>query len=317
MISITDSDTSHEGTGAAESLQFPSKETHRPHQKATNQLSADTGLGVHGGPWCPFLFGFAIIPCMLLADKRGLVLNVTNKNSIGWAIAEAAADQGAIVGVGAQNERMLERVQELVGDDPRYKLFVVDFSYDDQLQRLHDQVQSEFGTIDFLVHSAAYARREDLSGRFLETSRDGFALALDVSCFSLVALCKALEPLLNPDSSVITLSYLGSRRAVGNYNVMGVAKAALEASVRYLAQDLGHRGIRINTVSPGPINTVAARGVRGLLDILDVVQERAPLKRPYGQTEAAKTALYLLSHLSEGVTGAIIEVDSGYSITGI
>ena len=142
-------------------------------------------------------------------------------------------------------------------------------------------------------------------------------MALDISCYSLVKLCKVLEPVFNDDGSVITLSYLGSTRAVGNYNVMGVAKAALESSVRYLSIDLGQKGIRVNTLSPGPINTVAARGVRGLLDMIGTVNERAPLKRPFGSYEVAGSALYLLSDLSKGVTGQIVFVDSGYNIVGI
>lgn len=254
---------------------------------------------------------------MLLDGKKGLVLSVTNKNSIGWACAEAAARHGAHVTVGAQNERMLERVDELVKAHERMASVVVDFSDDAQLQRLASEVAKRYGKIDFLVHSAAFANKEDLEGRFIETSREGFALALDVSCYSLVALCRALEPLFNEDASVMCMSYLGAVRSVGNYNVMGVAKAALESSVRYLAQDLGPRGIRVNTISPGPINTVAARGVKGLLDMIGYVQDKAPLKRPYGQDEVAGAAVYLMSELSKGVTGQVIYVDSGYNTVGM
>ena len=254
---------------------------------------------------------------MLLAGKKGLVLNVTNKNSIGWACAEAAARHGAQVCVGAQNERMLERVDSLVVGQQGMSSVVVDFGDDAQLDRLARQVAERYGKIDFLVHSAAFAKKEDLEGRFIETSRDGFALALDVSCYSLVALCRVLEPVFNEDASVMCMSYLGSVRAVGNYNVMGVAKAALESSVRYLAQDLGTKGVRVNTISPGPINTVAARGVKGLLGMIDYVHERAPLKRPFGQEEVAGAAVYLMSDLSRGVTGQVIYVDSGYNTVGL
>ena len=254
---------------------------------------------------------------MLLAGKKGLVLNVTNKNSIGWAIAEAAAAHGAQVGVGAQNERMLERVAGLTEGNELMSTFVIDFSDDAQLDRLKSEVAERYGKIDFLVHSAAFANKDDLEGRFIDTSRDGFAMAMDISCYSFVTLCKALEPVLADDASVMTMSYLGSTRAVGNYNVMGVAKAALEASVRYLAVDLGHRGIRVNTVSPGPINTVAARGVKGLLGMIDYVHERAPLKRDFGQAEVAGNAVYLMSDLSKGVSGQIIFVDNGYNIVGM
>ncbi|HZH98713.1 MAG TPA: SDR family oxidoreductase, partial [Fimbriimonadaceae bacterium] len=194
---------------------------------------------------------------------------------------------------------------------------MVDFQNEEQLDALVETVKKEFGGIDFLVHSAAYANREDLSGRFIDTSREGFATALDISAYSLVKLCQKLEPVMNEDGSVVTLSYLGSTRAVGNYNVMGVAKAALEAAVRYLAFDLGPKGIRVNTLSPGPINTVAARGVKGLLDMIGYVHERAPLKRDFGQAEVAGSALYLLSDLSKGVSGQIIFVDNGYNIVGM
>jgi enoyl-[acyl-carrier protein] reductase I len=261
--------------------------------------------------------GLVIIPSMVLAGKKGLVLNVTNKNSIGWAVAEMAAREGAEVGVGAQNERMAERVAELVAGVPNTSVVTVDFSDDAQLEALAATVRERFGKIDFLVHSAAFAKREDLTGRFMETSRDGFAMAMDISAYSLVACCKALEECFNEDASVVTMSYLGSTRAVGNYNVMGVAKAALEACVRYLAVDLGPRGIRVNTVSPGPINTVAARGVKGLTDMIHYVHDRAPLKREFGQNEVAGTTVYLLSDLSRGVSGQIIFVDNGYNTVGM
>ncbi|HRK20453.1 MAG TPA: enoyl-ACP reductase [Fimbriimonadaceae bacterium] len=254
---------------------------------------------------------------MLLTGKKGLVLNVTNEKSIGWAIADLAEQHGAEVGVGGQNERMLERVNALIEGRSRMRSHVVDFRDDAQLESLVSEVEKTYGKIDFLVHSAAFAQKEDLSGRFIDTSRDGFALALDVSCYSLVKLCKIFEPLFNEDASVITLSYLGSTRAVGNYNVMGVAKAALESAVRYLAFDLGDKGIRVNTLSPGPVNTVAARGVKGLLDMIGYVNDRAPLKRPFGAPEVAGSAVYLLSDLSKGVSGQIIFVDSGYNIVGM
>lgn len=253
---------------------------------------------------------------MLLQGKKGVVLNVTNSNSIGWGVAEALHAHGATVGIGAQNERMLEKVLKLIDGRDRFETFTCDFSIDEDLQRLHDDVKSKFGKIDYFVHSAAYAKKEDLHGRFIETSRDGFSLALDISAFSLIAACKALDPLFNDDASVVTMSYLGSTRTTSNYNIMGVAKAALEASVRYLAVDLGERGIRVNTLSPGPINTISARGVRDLTGMLNLVEERAPLKRPYGQEECGLSTVYLVSDLSKGVTGQILFVDSGFNITG-
>lgn len=251
---------------------------------------------------------------MLLAGKKGLVLNVVNEKSLGWAVARQAADQGAQVGVGAQNERFLERVSGLIEGDERFRPFMVDFTDDAQLDRLSDEVQSAYGRIDFLVHSAAFAPKEDLQGRFIDTSREGFKTAMDISAYSLVCLCRALEPVLADDASVVTMSYLGGQRAAVNYNIMGVCKAALESAVRYLAVDLGGRGIRVNTISPGPVNTVAARGVKGLLDMIGHVHEIAPLKRPFAQDEVGANTIYLLSDLSKGVTGQVIFVDSGYSI---
>ena len=254
---------------------------------------------------------------MLLDGRKGLVLNVTNKNSIGWGIAEALHAQGATVGIGAQNEEMLERVDKLIEGEERYSTLVVDVTDDAQLATLAQTVKDQFGEIDFLVHSIAFADKQDLEGRFIDTSRAGFAKAMDVSAYSFVAVCKALESVLKDDSSVLTVSYLGSTRAVGNYNMMGVAKAALESCTRYLAVDFGSRGIRVNTLSPGPINTISARGVRGLLDMLKYVEERAPLRRAYGQEECGQTAVYLLSDLSKGVTGQIVFVDSGYNFVGL
>lgn len=254
---------------------------------------------------------------MLLEGKKGLVLSVTNKNSIGWAIADAAAQHGAEVGVGAQNERTMENVAKLIEGKASFTPFTCDFMLDEQIDKLVEDVGTKFGKIDFFVHSAAFAKREDLQGRFIDTSLDGFNTALDISAYSLVRLCQALEPVFNDDASVVTVSYIGSTRYAQNYNVMGIAKAALESAVRYLAGDLGGRGIRVNTLSPGPVNTVAARGVKGLLDMIGYVHEHAPLKRPYGQAEVAGSGIYLLSDLSRGVTGQIIYIDNGYNIVGM
>jgi enoyl-[acyl-carrier protein] reductase I len=254
---------------------------------------------------------------MLLEGKKGLVLNVTNKNSIGWAIADAANQHGATVGVGGQNERLLEGVHKLIEGRERFDTFMIDFSQEEEFDKLTDQVREKYGKIDFLVHSVGFAPKEALAGRFIETTREDFMLAMDISAYSLARVCKALEPVMADDGSVIALSYLGSTRAVKNYNVMGVCKAALEASVRYLAQDLGERGIRVNTLSPGPVNTISGRGVSGLMDMIKYVHDKAPLKRPYAQTEVGNSAVYLLSDLSQGVTGQIIFIDSGYNVVGM
>jgi enoyl-[acyl-carrier protein] reductase I len=254
---------------------------------------------------------------MLLAGKKGLVLSVTNDNSIGWWVADSAQKHGATVGVGGQNEKLMERVNKLIEGRERMDGFMVDFQRNDDIERLVSEVSAKYGKIDFLVHSAAFANRDDLSGRFIDTSIEGWNLAMEVSAHSLVCLCKALEPVFNDNASVMAMSYLGSVRTVGSYNIMGVAKAALEASVRYLAVDLGKRGIRVNTISPGPIRTVAAMAVPGLKDMIEYVAGRAPLKRAATQEDVAGTAVFLMSDLSAGVTGQILFVDSGYNIVGM
>ncbi len=254
---------------------------------------------------------------MLLEGKKGIVLNVTNKNSIGWHIADRANQEGAIVGVGAQNERMLEGVTKLIEGREGFDTLIADFSFEEQYESLAKQVSEKYGQLDFLVHSVGYAPKEALEGRFIDTTLEDFQVAMNASAYSFVKLCKTMEPLLKDDASVITLSYIGSTRAMAGYKVMGMAKAALEAATRYLALDLGVRGIRVNTVSPGPLRTVSGMGVGGLKDFMKSVAESAPLKRPYTQNETAGAALYLLSDLSQGVTGQILFVDSGYNFVAL
>jgi enoyl-[acyl-carrier protein] reductase I len=251
---------------------------------------------------------------MLLEGKKGLVLNVTNKHSLGWAIADLANREGATVGVGAQNDRLLEGVSKLVQDRERFHTFTIDFGFEEQFGLLAEQVKSTYGTIDFLVHSVGYAPKEALQGRFLDTTLEDFQVAMNASAYSLVRLCREMEPLINDDGSIITLSYLGSTRIASSYKVMGMCKAALEAAVRYLAYELGERGIRVNTVSPGPVNTISGRGVAGLTSMIDYVRGVSPLRRPYAQPEAAGAAMYFLSDLSRGVTAQIVFVDSGYNV---
>ncbi|KAA0228114.1 enoyl-ACP reductase [Fimbriimonadia bacterium ATM] len=253
----------------------------------------------------------------LLEGKRGVVFGVANQRSIAWAVADLAAQHGATIAIGVQNERMAETAAKLIEGRSGFQLVQVDLNDDEQLTACAETLKRQFGALDFAVHSVAYALREDLAGRFIETSREGFKVALETSAYTFVAMAKALEEIFAEDASVITMTYLGSQRVLPGYNVMGVAKAALEAATRYLAHDLGDRGIRVNAVSPGPINTVAARGIRGFTQILDVVSQRTPLKRPAEQAEVANTSLYLLSDLSRGVTGQTIYVDSGYSVMGL
>ena len=253
----------------------------------------------------------------LLAGKKGLVLNVTNKFSIGWAIAEGARAHGALVGIGAQNERMMEGVQKLIDGIAEYTPFMIDFGDESAYDQVLEQATKVYGKIDFLVHAAAYAPRDAMTNPFIETKREDFAVAMDVSCYSLIKLASRMRPILKPGASVITLSYLGAQRAMQSYNVMGVAKAALEASARYLALDLGEVGVRVNVLSPGPMNTTAARGVPGLLEMIKFVESKAPLKRAAVQEDVAGSAVWLMSDLSQGVTGETIFVDAGYNIVAL
>lgn len=254
---------------------------------------------------------------MLLAGKKGLVLNVTNKNSIGWSIALAARDHGAVLGVGAQNDRMMRGLGPLVEEEEGMSTLMLDFGDEEAYPAFVEEVKSRFGTIDFLVHSAAFAPSDAMKNRFIETKRDDFKIAMDVSCYSLMRLCQALEPVLSDGASIMTLSYLGSQRAMRSYNVMGVAKAALESAARYLAFDLGPRGIRVNVLSPGPMNTVSARGVAGLSGMISHVAEHALLPEAAVQQDVGNAAVFLMSDLSKAITGEVIYVDSGYSVVAL
>ncbi len=253
---------------------------------------------------------------MLMKEKKGLVIGVANKHSIAWAIAQAAAREGAQLCFNYQNDRLKENVEELVQTMPGAQSFACDVGDDGQIEALVKQVGQTFGRLDFLVHSVAFAPREELTGQFVNTTRQGFATALDVSAYSLVAVTRAAMPLMTEGGSIVTLTYLGSERVVPHYNVMGVAKAALEATVRYLASDLGPRNIRVNAISAGPIKTLAARGISGISKMLDHHREFAPLRRTTEQSEVGDTALFLLSPLGRGITGEVIYVDGGYHILG-
>jgi enoyl-[acyl-carrier protein] reductase I len=253
---------------------------------------------------------------MLLEGKRGLIIGIANKHSIAWAIAQSAVREGARLTFNYQNDRLKENVQELAQTIDGAKIFPCDVSRDDEIAALMKNVEAELEGLDFLVHSVAFAPREELAGEFINTSRQGFMTALDVSAYSFVALARAALPLMREGGSMITLTYLGSERVVPHYNVMGVAKAALEATVRYLAADLGPLGIRVNAISAGPIRTLAARGVSGISKMVDHHREVAPLRRATEQSEVGDTGLFLLSSLSRGITGEVIYVDGGYHILG-
>lgn len=253
---------------------------------------------------------------MLLEGKKGLIIGVANKHSIAWAIAQAAAREGAQMLFSYQNERLRENVEELVQTLPGASACVCDVGDDSQIDAMMKQAAEQLGRLDFVVHSLAFAPREELSGEFVNTSRQGFATALDVSAYSLVVVTRAAMPLMTEGGSVVTLTYLGSERVVPHYNVMGVAKAALEATVRYLAHDLGPKNIRVNAVSAGPIKTLAARGVSGISKMVDHHRAFAPLRRATEQGEVGDTALFLVSPLGRGITGEVIYVDGGYHILG-
>lgn len=254
-----------------------------------------------------------------LTGKHGLVVGVANKRSIAWAIAQAAAGAGARLALTYQNERLKENVVELAGKLANPLLLPCDVASDRQIDDVAAAIDREFGGLDFLVHGAAFAPGDALSKPFLETSRESFRIALDVSAYSLVALTRAVAPLMvkRGGGSVLTLTYIGSQRVFTNYNVMGVAKAALESSVRYLAADLGPQNIRVNAISAGAIKTLAAAGISGFSSILQVYRDRAPLRRGIDQTEVADAALFLLSPDSRAVTGEVLMVDAGFHAVGI
>ena len=254
---------------------------------------------------------------MLLEGKRGLILGVANKRSIAWGIAQSVSREGARLALTYQGERLEENVRELAASLKDPVILPCDVAKDDDLAALAAGVQKELGGLDFVVHAVAYALREELDGEFLNTSREGYRLAQDISSYSLTALCRAVVPLMPNGGSIVTLSYLGGERVVPHYNVMGVAKAALEMSVRYLAADLGPRGIRVNAISAGPIKTLAASGVHGLSKMLEYHRTHAPLRKNTEQEEVGDTGLYLVSSLSRGVTGEIIHVDGGFHVMGM
>jgi enoyl-[acyl-carrier protein] reductase I len=254
-----------------------------------------------------------------LQNKTGLIVGVANKRSIAWAIAQAASSAGARLAVTYQGERLEENVRDLSAALANPLILPCDVTDDAQIAHLFSEIDREFGGLDFLVHGAAYARREELDAPFVQTSRDGFRLSLDISAYSLVALARGAMPLMERrgGGSILTLTYLGSERVFQNYNVMGVAKAALESCVRYLAADLGPKGIRVNAISAGPIKTLAAAGISGFSSILQHYRERAPLRRTVDTSEVAEAAMFLLSSAGRGVTAEVLMVDAGYHATGM
>lgn len=253
----------------------------------------------------------------LLNGKNILVMGVANDRSIAWAIAQSLASQGARLIFTYENERVEERVKKLADTIPGSTLLPCNVTADADIDALAGAVKEQFGVLHGLVHSIAFAKTEELEGLYADTSREGYALAQDISAYSLVAVAKRMYPLMTEGGSIMTMTYLGAERAMKNYNVMGVAKAALEASVRYLAADLGQFNIRVNAISAGPIRTLAAKGISGFNSILKQVEEKAPLRRTTEAAEVGDTAMFLMSHFSRGITGEVIYVDNGYNIVGV
>jgi enoyl-[acyl-carrier protein] reductase I len=251
-----------------------------------------------------------------MAGRTAVVFGVANKRSIAWAIAQQLQQAGARLVITYQNERLEQEARDLIAALPGAEAFMCDVSADEQIDKLFAELKSRYGKLHTLVHSIAFAPADELKGEFLATTREGFRIAHDVSVYSLIALARAAAPLMEDGGSILTLTYHGSTKVVPHYNVMGVAKAALEASVRYLAYDLGRRRIRVNAISAGPVKTLAARGISGFGDMLKAHAERAPLKRNVDVNEVAATAVFLASDAGAGITGEVLYVDCGYNIMG-
>ena len=257
-------------------------------------------------------------PMGLMEGKKGIIFGVANERSIAWACAKELIQGGGEVAFTYQNEIFEKRVRPLAESVKAKIVEPCDVNKDEQVEAVFKKVGDEFHGLDFMIHSIAFADKNDLSGRYIDTSREGFLKAMEVSVYSLTLLCRYAEPLMKGrNGSIVTLTYYGSEKVIYNYNVMGVAKAGLEASVRYLASDMGQGGTRVNAISAGPIRTLAASGISGLRTILELCSEKSPLKRSIAAEEVGKTALYLCSNLSSGVTGEIIYVDAGYNIMGV
>ncbi|HMI54471.1 MAG TPA: enoyl-ACP reductase [Candidatus Saccharimonadales bacterium] len=253
---------------------------------------------------------------MTETQKTAVIFGLANKRSIAWAIAQKLSEAGWKLAITYQNERLEQEAKDLIGDLPGAAGFMCDVASDEQIARLFEDLRMKFGTLHGVVHSVAFAQAADLSGLFVDTSREGFRIAHDISVYSLIAVSRAAAPLMTAGGSIVTMSYFGAEKVVPKYNVMGVAKAALEATVRYLASDLGSKNIRVNAISAGPIKTLAARGISGLGEMLKGHAERAPLKRNVNPAEVGSTAAFLLSDGASGITGDTIYVDCGYNIMG-
>ncbi len=252
-----------------------------------------------------------------LSGKTGIVFGVANHRSLAWHIALQLHGAGARLAFTYAGERLKEKVEPLADSLPGSYLTDCDVTRDEEIVRVFKELAQRFGRLDYLVHSVAFANKEDLEGDFLDTSRSGFHLAMDISAYSLVRLAKEAVPLMEKEGgSMVSLTYMASQRVVPSYNVMGSAKAALEHEVRQLAYELGPKKIRVNAISAGPVNTLSARGISGFMDMLHVAREKAPLRRNIEPAEVGKAALFLLSDMASGVTGEVLYVDAGYNIMG-
>ena len=252
-----------------------------------------------------------------LKGKVAVVFGLANKRSIAWGIAQKLSEAGATLAICYQNERLKKEADALVPELANARAFQCDVSSDAEIDALFTQLKEIYGTIHTVVHAVAFAPADEIKNDFLLTSREGFRIAHDVSVYSLIAVSRAAVPLMTQGGSIITLTYYGSTKVFPNYNVMGVAKAALEATVRYLAASLGAKNIRVNAISAGPIKTLAARGIGDFTKILEAVEQRAPLHRNVDQLEVGGAALFLASDLASGITGEVTFVDCGYNVTGL
>ncbi len=254
----------------------------------------------------------------ILKGKKGVIFGVANDKSIAWGIAQMLHQEGADLAFTYAGEILEKRVRPLAEKIGSKIVLPCDVTKDEEIKQVFQNIREEWGGLDFLVHAIAYANKEDLTNPYIQTSREGFHLALDVSTYSLVTLSRHAAALMEGrQGAILTMTYLGSEKVIPNYNIMGVAKAALEASVKYLAYDLGPKGTRVNAISAGPIRTLASSGISGFKEMLHLSSERAPLKRNIDQDEVGRTALYLLSDMASAVTGEVLHVDAGYNIMGM
>lgn len=254
---------------------------------------------------------------MLLQGKKGLITGIANNYSIAYAIAKLAKEHGAELALTYQGEVLEKRIKPIAEELGCSNLYMLDVTNQDSIKNTFENIEKSFGNLDFIVHAIAFSDKDELSGRYLDTSLNNFLNTMNISCFSLTSMCRYAEKILNPNASILALTYYGAQKVIPNYNVMGVAKAALECSVKYLASDMGVNNIRVNAISAGPIKTLASSGIGGIRDMLKVHEQTSPLKRNTTQSDVANSSLYFLSDLSSAVTGEIHYVDSGYSIMGM